>query len=223
MPKELLIDPEVVRAKAEVQLGSIPINAYQPDLEQERASYGDQGLDRIGRDMLLVREFELMLNSIKREGSYLGVSYIHADPAHLSVGQETEAVGQAFTLGVEDKVFGSHRSHGEVIAKGLSAIAGSDEGFLRDAFSSWSDGVIWKVVEKRLADPDFEQQAINCLLYGMTAETFGRRTGLTGVSVAACTRSSHRSGSTRTTPSSAARLRSPPGLPSTTGFKSSLV
>ncbi|HEX3206976.1 MAG TPA: thiamine pyrophosphate-dependent enzyme, partial [Propionibacteriaceae bacterium] len=86
-------------------------------------------------------------------------------------------MGQAFTLGVEDKVFGSHRSHGEVIAKGLSAIAGSDEDFLHDAFSSWSEGVIWQVVEKRLADPDFEQQAINYLLYGMTAETFGRRTG----------------------------------------------
>ena len=69
--------------------------------------------------MLLVREFELMLNAIKREGSYQGVSYIHAGPAHLSIGQEAEAVGQAFTLGVEDKVFGSHRSHGEVIAKGL--------------------------------------------------------------------------------------------------------
>jgi 2-oxoisovalerate dehydrogenase E1 component len=127
--------------------------------------------------MMLVREFELMLNAIKREGSYLGVSYIHAGPAHLSIGQEAAAVGQAFSLGVEDKVFGSHRSHGEVIAKGLSAITSSDHDFLFDALSGWSDGVIWKVVEKRLASPDFEQQAINYLLYGMTAETFGRRTG----------------------------------------------
>jgi 2-oxoisovalerate dehydrogenase E1 component len=177
MAKELLIDPAMVRATAELELGSIPINAYQPDLGQEQELHGDESLGRIGRDMLLVREFELMLNAIKREGSYQGVSYIHAGPAHLSIGQEAEAVGQAFTLGVEDKVFGSHRSHGEVIAKGLSAIASSGEGFLHDAFSTWSDGVIWKVVEKRLADPDFEQQAINYLLYGMTAETFGRRTG----------------------------------------------
>jgi 2-oxoisovalerate dehydrogenase E1 component len=177
MAKELLIDPAVVRAATELELGSIPVNAYRPDLEQERTSYGDQALDRIGRDMMLVREFELMLNAIKREGSYLGVSYIHAGPAHLSIGQEAAAVGQAFTLGAEDKVFGSHRSHGEVIAKGLSAITSCDHDFLFDALSSWSDGLIWKVVEKRLADPDFEQQAINYLLYGMTAETFGRRTG----------------------------------------------
>jgi 2-oxoisovalerate dehydrogenase E1 component len=177
MAKELLIDPAVVRAATEVELGSIQVNAYRPDLEQERTSYGDQALDRIGRDMMLVREFELMLNAIKREGSYLGVSYIHAGPAHLSIGQEAAAVGQAFSLGVEDKVFGSHRSHGEVIAKGLSAITSSDHDFLLDALSGWSDGLIWKVVEKRLADRDFEQQAINYLLYGMTAETFGRRTG----------------------------------------------
>ncbi len=177
MAKELLIDPAVVRAATEVELGSIPVNAYRPDLEQERTVYGEVALDRIGRDMLLVREFELMLNAIKREGTYLGVSYIHAGPAHLSIGQEAAAVGQAFTLGVEDKVFGSHRSHGEVIAKGLSAITSCDHDFLFNALSSWSDGAIWKVVEKRLADADFEQQAINYLLYGMTAETFGRRTG----------------------------------------------
>jgi 2-oxoisovalerate dehydrogenase E1 component len=177
MAKELLIDPAVVRAATELELGSIPVNAYQPDLGRERTTYGEVALERIGRDMLLVREFELMLNSIKREGSYLGVSYIHAGPAHLSIGQEAAAVGQAFTLGAEDKVFGSHRSHGEVIAKGLSAITSCDHDFLFDALSSWSDGVIWKVVEKRLADADFEQQAINYLLYGMTAETFGRRTG----------------------------------------------
>ncbi|HTF39344.1 MAG TPA: thiamine pyrophosphate-dependent enzyme [Propionibacteriaceae bacterium] len=177
MAKELLIDPAVVRAATEVELGSIPVNAYRPDLEQERTVYGEVALDRIGRDMLLVREFELMLNAIKREGTYLGVSYIHAGPAHLSIGQEAAAVGQAFTLGAEDKVFGSHRSHGEVIAKGLSAITSCDHDFLFNALSSWSDGAIWKVVEKRLADADFEQQAINYLLYGMTAETFGRRTG----------------------------------------------
>ena len=72
MAKELLIDPAVVRATTEVELGSIPVNAYQPDLEQERTLYGAEALDRVGRDMMLVREFELMLNAIKREGSYLG-------------------------------------------------------------------------------------------------------------------------------------------------------
>lgn len=177
MAKEILVDPAAIRVRSELNLGSIPINSYQPDLKREREKFGDAALERIGRDMLLVREFELMLNSIKREGSYLGVEYIHAGPAHLSIGQEAAAVGQAFTLGVEDKVFGSHRSHGEVVAKGLSAISKSTPETLNGALQRWSNGAIWNVVKDRLADDDFEQQAINYLMYGMTAETFGRKTG----------------------------------------------
>lgn len=177
MAKELLIDPAETRSRSEVELGSIKVNAYEPDLSRERKLFGDDALERIGRDMLLVREFELMLNAIKREGSYLGVDYVHAGPAHLSIGQEAAAVGQAYTLGVQDKVFGSHRSHGEVVAKGLSAITQSTAESLNSALEAWSDGAIWHVVKDRLADDDFEQQAINYLMYGMTAETFGRKTG----------------------------------------------
>jgi 2-oxoisovalerate dehydrogenase E1 component len=177
MSKELLIDPATTRSRSQLNLGSIQVNAYEPNLGRERKKYGDEALERIGRDMLLVREFELMLNSIKREGSYRGVDYVHAGPAHLSIGQEASAVGQAFTLGLDDKVFGSHRSHGEVIAKGLSAISKSTADSLNSALQGWSNGAIWDVVTKHLPDADFEQQAINYLLYGMTAETFGRRTG----------------------------------------------
>ncbi|MCU1636770.1 MAG: Pyruvate/2-oxoglutarate dehydrogenase [Cryobacterium sp.] len=177
MAKELLIDPTSARSRSQLTFESIAVNTYQPNLASERKLHGDDALQRIGRDMILVREFELMLQAIKRDGAYLGTSYVHAGPAHLSIGQEAAAVGQAFTLTSIDKVFGSHRSHGEVIAKGLSAIHSSEEHVLTEAFTSWSDGAIWNVVKNRLADDDFEQQAINYLLYGMTAETFGRRTG----------------------------------------------
>lgn len=177
MAKEILIDPAIARSRSKLNLGSIAVNAYEPNLARERKRYGDEALERIGRDMLLVREFELMLNAIKREGSYRGIDYVHAGPAHLSIGQEAAAVGQAFTLGVGDKVFGSHRSHGEVIAKGLSAISKSTSESLNGDLQRWSNGAIWDVVQKRMPDADFEQQAINYLMYGMTAETFGRRTG----------------------------------------------
>lgn len=177
MAKELLIDPAIVRKRSALNLGRIPINTYRSDLAAERERYGDAALERIGRDMLLVREFELMLNAIKREGQYLGISYAHAGPAHLSIGQEAQAVGQAFTLGVEDKVFGSHRSHGEVIAKGLSAITSSSTEALQRDLAGWSDGEAWRVVTDRLGSDDPEQLAINYLMYAMTAETFGRRTG----------------------------------------------
>ncbi len=177
MAKELLVDPAVARARSQIDLGTIAVNAYQGDLERERAEFSDAGLDQIGRDMVLVREFELMLNAVKREGAYLGVRYSHAGPAHLSIGQEGAAVGQSFTLTATDKVFGSHRSHGEVIAKGLSAMRALDSDQLETALSTWSHGDIWRVVDKHLADDDPAQQAINFLMYGMTAETFGRRTG----------------------------------------------
>jgi 2-oxoisovalerate dehydrogenase E1 component len=137
MAKEILVDPATTRRRGELKFDSIAINAYKTPLKEERARYGDDALVRIGRDMLLVREFELMLNSIKREGSYRGTDYIHAGPAHLSIGQEAAAVGQAFTLSVDDKVFGSHRSHGEVIAKGLSAISGTDPETLTAAMRTW--------------------------------------------------------------------------------------
>ncbi|MET0885293.1 MAG: thiamine pyrophosphate-dependent enzyme, partial [Mycetocola sp.] len=66
---------------------------------------------------------------------------------------------------------------GEVVAKGLSAISKSTPESLNGALQAWSGGAIWDVVQERLADDDFEQQAINYLMYGMTAETFGRKTG----------------------------------------------
>lgn len=177
MAKELLIDPTETRRQGRIEFASIAVNGYQSDLAKETSLYGTDAIRRIGRDMILVREFELMLNAIKREGAYLGVKYNHAGPAHLSIGQEATAVGQAYSLGVIDKVFGSHRSHGEVVAKGLSAIAKSDADSLNPALQSWSNGAIWDVVQERLSDDDFEEQAINYLMYGMTAETFGRRTG----------------------------------------------
>lgn len=177
MAKEILIDPAQVSAASTIELGSLKANAYTFDFAAERADLGDEALRRIGRDMVLIREFEQMLNAIKREASYLGVDYVHAGPAHLSIGQEAQAVGQAFTLGIEDRVFGSHRSHGEVLAKGLSAIAKTAPGDLFPAFEQWSGGAAWDVVRERLDSSDPERLAINYLMYGMTAETFGRSTG----------------------------------------------
>ena len=40
---------------------------------------------------------------------------------HLSIGQESAVVGQASQLDPDDFLFGSHRSHGEILAKCFSA------------------------------------------------------------------------------------------------------
>ena len=77
--------------------------------------------------MRTIREFETMLNEIKVKTDYNGVKYNNPGPAHLSIGQEASAVGQAYCLDINDFTFGSHRSHGEILAKGLSSINKLDE------------------------------------------------------------------------------------------------
>jgi 2-oxoisovalerate dehydrogenase E1 component len=123
MPKALVIDPIEIRRTDVLRAPEIPINAYVSDPPAEAAKYGTESLVRIYRDMVYIREFEGMLDRIKKEGVYNGIEYNHKGPAHLSIGQESAAVGQAYHLGPEDFIFGSHRSHGEIIAKSLSAIA----------------------------------------------------------------------------------------------------
>src|SRR5512145_254221 len=122
MPKSQFIDPKDIRQPGKLQFGTIPLNQYKKTITEERKIYSDDDLIRIYRDMVIIREFENMLNEIKIKNEYHGITYNHPGPAHLSMGQEAAAVGMAYLLTVDDLIFGSHRSHGEIIAKGLSAI-----------------------------------------------------------------------------------------------------
>jgi 2-oxoisovalerate dehydrogenase E1 component len=175
--KILLIDPSEVRQRASINAPEIPVNAYVSDPESEAAAYGSANLRRMYRDMLLIREFETMLDRIKKEGSYEGIEYNHKGPAHLSIGQESAAVGQAYHLRPEDFIFGSHRSHGEILAKGLSAIEKLDETALDDIMTGYMGGRALRVVETFSAKVDGRDLAIDYLLYGALAEIFGRATG----------------------------------------------
>jgi 2-oxoisovalerate dehydrogenase E1 component len=139
--------------------------------------HGDEALRRMLRDMVVIREFERMLDLFKRTDRYGDVRYEYPGPAHLSVGQEAAAVGQAAALDVDDHIFGSHRSHGEVIAKGLAAIERLDEDVLIAAMSDWRGGTILSLLEGRLAATDAKSRGAQFLLYGLLAEIFGRRTG----------------------------------------------
>jgi 2-oxoisovalerate dehydrogenase E1 component len=121
VPKLLTIDPAVTRRKGRVEFQDIPVHAYDEDIAAERGRLGDAALLRMLRDMLVIREFETMLGAFKAQGAYADVKYGYAGPAHLSIGQEGVAVGSAFALAPDDHIFGSHRSHGEFLAKGLSA------------------------------------------------------------------------------------------------------
>src|SRR5438045_5099303 len=116
-------------------------------MQVELDRFAREDLVPIQRDMAVIRAFETMLNDVKIKGSYQGVEYNHRGPAHLSIGQEASAVGQAYLLGVDDHIFGSHRSHGEILAKGLSAIEKLDDETLLSSMKHYMDGAILKVLE----------------------------------------------------------------------------
>jgi 2-oxoisovalerate dehydrogenase E1 component len=176
MPKVQVIDPRSLRKPGFIEFGKIPVNQYNKTLEQEKKNFSNEDFIRIYRDMVIIREFETMLNQIKISNEYNGIKYNHPGPAHLSIGQEASAVGMAYNLTVEDYIFGSHRSHGEILAKGLSAIHQLDENALTKIMTSFFDGATLKVVEKNFKG-NVKDLAINFLLYGTLAEIFARETG----------------------------------------------
>jgi len=176
MPKSQFIDPDKVRQKGEIIFQPIPVNRYNKSLKEERENFSDEDLVRIYHDMLLVREFETMLNFIKTTGEYRGIAYNHPGPAHLSIGQEAAAVGMAYNLDTDDYIFGSHRSHGEILAKGLSAIHRSDDKSLEKIMKSYFEGVIYDIVAKG-HNGSVKELAKKFLVYGTLAEIFARETG----------------------------------------------
>lgn len=177
MPKSIIIEPDKVLAKSSIHFTDIPVNVYDKSLAEETASYSRSDLLAIYRDMCLIREFENTLNQIKLKGSYKGVAYSHLGPAHLSIGQEAAAVGMAFLLGPDDHIYGSHRSHGEILAKGLSAIRKMAGDRLMAIMQTYLDGAILRPVE-RSYQGQIPELAARYLVYGAFSEIFARETGL---------------------------------------------
>ena len=176
MSKQLFVDPNVVRAPGVIHFEDIPVNQYKKTVKDELGNFTKEQLINIYRDMLTLREFETMINLIKTTGEYEGVAYNHPGPAHLSMGQEAAAVGEAFHLDVNDFIFGSHRAHSDILAKGLSAIEKLSDDELMDIMKNFLDGKTLKVVEKQAHD-SVKDLAIDFLLYGAMAEIFARETG----------------------------------------------
>ena len=176
MPKSQNINPKVVRKSQFIEFGKIPVNQYNKSIEEERKNFSNDDFIRIFHDMVIIREFETMLNLIKTTNEYNGIAYNHPGPAHLSIGQEASAVGMAYNLTVDDYIFGSHRSHGEILAKGLSSISKLDDDTLYNIMRNYFGGGALKVVEKGFQG-DIKGLAIQFLLYGALAEIFARENG----------------------------------------------
>jgi pyruvate dehydrogenase E1 component alpha subunit len=64
--------------------------------------------------MMLVRKFEEAVFSLFQQGKLHGTT-------HLCVGEEATGVGSVFALEPQDCILSTHRGHGQVLAKGVSA------------------------------------------------------------------------------------------------------
>jgi len=177
MTKTLLVDPKELKEPSEIVFKNIPVNAYQKGVADAKADFGDDGLVRIYRDMAILRAFEDMLSKIKTQGVYNGVETTYPGPAHLSLGQEAGAVGQAYILGVDDIIFGSHRSHSEILAKSLSSIEKLSGEELTAIMENFQDGAILRALEKVYKAKDVKDLAIHFTLYGALCEIFARENG----------------------------------------------
>jgi len=177
MPKSLFVDPAETRAPGKITFDEIPVNVYNKTIAEERSRFSDDDLVRIYRDITVLREFESMLNQIKTQGLYNGIETTYPGPAHLSIGQEAAAVGQAYLLDQNDFSFGSHRSHSEILAKALSCIHKLSEQELMTIMEGFLGGSALRATEKLGPVDDVKELAIRFILYGTLSEIFARDTG----------------------------------------------
>lgn len=179
MPKSLYVDPVKTRAADTIHFEDIPVNQYNKSIQQEldEGNYTKEDLIRIYRDMAICREFEFMLNQIKTLKNYNGVDTTYPGPAHLSYGQESSCVGEAYLLDQDDITFGSHRSHSEILSRGLRSIYKLSNKELMDIMESFLGGKTLAAVRKFADTEDVKELAIRFLLYGTVAEVFARENG----------------------------------------------
>ena len=177
MPKSQFVDPKQMRAPGAISFEDIPVNAFDKSFAEAAKAYSREDLLRIYHDMQMNREVETMISSVRATKVYNGVEYAYVGPAHLSIGQEAACVGMAYTLTMDDVILGSHRSHGEVLSKGLSAIHQLDDQTLYEVMAHFMDGETLRPVEAANKTGDMKDLAKDFLLYGFMCEMFGRENG----------------------------------------------
>ena len=177
MPKSLFVDPQEMRAAGTIHFEDIPVNRYCKTIEEEKANFSNDDFLRIWRDIAILREFEFMLSQIKTQGVYNGVETTYPGPAHLSLGQEAAAVGQAYLLDQNDYAFGSHRSHSEILAKSLSCIEKLSDDELMQIMENFLGGKTLRAAEKLEKVDSVKDLAVRFVLYGTLSEIFARETG----------------------------------------------
>ena len=175
MPKTQIIHPADLRRAGRLETAEIPLNQYNRSFEEELNAFSPEELKGIYLDMRYIREVETMIYGVRTVKNYNGIEYCYTGPAHLSTGQEAAAVGMAFTLKSDDIIFGSHRSHGEFLARGFRAIRTLSEAELNDIMKARPD--ILRVAEQNCIGGSIRELAVDFMLYGFICEVFGRANG----------------------------------------------
>ena len=82
MPKSQFIDPKEMRKAGEITFTPIPVNQYKKTIKDElkEKNFTKEDLKRIYHDMVVIREFETMLQLVKTTGGYNGVEYNNPGP-----------------------------------------------------------------------------------------------------------------------------------------------
>lgn len=177
MTKSIFVDPKEMRKPGKIKFEDIKQNEYQKKVKDVLDEFSNKDFKRIYRDMWYIREFETMLNLVKTRSEYEGMEYNNPGPAHLAMGQEAAYVGQAFDLTIDDFSFGSHRAHGEVLAKGLSAIEKLSEDELVKIMEEFDGGRQYKIIKENTKKSKVKDIAREFYLYGFLAEIFAKETG----------------------------------------------
>ena len=177
MAIDMFISPEETLKSGSIQFQDIPMLTYHKTIEEEKKNYSKEELVNIYHDMMVIREFEEMLSATKTMGEYKGIKHLHGGPIHPSIGNEAVSVGMAYLLGTDDYVFGTHRGHADILAKGLSAIRKLSDEQLLDVMQSYREGVTYAVVKEQYAGKSVREQAEHFLVYGAIAEIFAKKAG----------------------------------------------
>jgi 2-oxoisovalerate dehydrogenase E1 component len=118
-------------------------------------------------DMLMIREMEEMIVTV-RSGAYEPLAnYNYRGPTHVSVGQEAASVGVASALLLKDYITSTHRGHGDSLARGSQAIRAMSEEQLRKRVPH----------SKATSREQLLEDALEEHVYRMIAELFGKEDG----------------------------------------------
>lgn len=177
MPKEHIISPQEMLKAGSINFNDIPVCTYNKKLNEEKDKYSSTQLKNIFIDIAYIRNFEQMLLDLKIDGCHNGIKYTYSGPGHLSIGEEAIAVGEALCLEDDDISFGTHRSHGELIARGLAAIRAKSNKELEEIMENYLNGDIYRVIKKYNKTNDIKDEAIDFFLYGMICEIFAKANG----------------------------------------------